>query len=132
MLRGFKEFIARGNVIDLAVAVVIGAAFAAVVDAVVSHIITPVLNVFGGTAADGLGFHLVSGNASTFVDIAAILNAVVVFLLTALVVYLVFVVPMNKYNERRQRRGPETPEEVAEDVALLREIRDLLRANQPR
>ncbi|HLS50030.1 MAG TPA: large conductance mechanosensitive channel protein MscL [Actinomycetaceae bacterium] len=130
MLQGFKEFIARGNVVDLAVAVVIGAAFSAVVDVVVSSIITPILNVFGGATARGFGFHLISGNAGTYVDLAAIINALIVFFLTALVVYFVFVLPMNKYNERRQRRGPQAPEEVAEDIALLREIRDLLQAQR--
>lgn len=132
MIKGFKEFIMRGNVVDLAVAVVIGAAFAAVVDTVVSSIITPVLAAFGGAQTDGLGFQLVSGNAETYIDLAAIINALIVFLLTALVVYLVFVVPMNTYNELRARRLPAVAEVVEgeREVELLEEIRDLLRTRQ--
>ena len=132
MLKGFKDFIMRGNVIDLAVAVVIGAAFAAIVDTVVSSIITPVLNAAGGAQAEGLGFHIISGRADTFVDLAAIVNAIVVFLITAAVVYVLFVLPMNKLQERRARGVEPEPEPQAEDIALLEEIRDLLKTGGPR
>ncbi|USQ79513.1 large conductance mechanosensitive channel protein MscL [Ornithinimicrobium faecis] len=125
MLQGFKDFIMRGNIVDLAVAVVIGTAFAAVVDVVVSSLITPLLNAMGGAEASGLGFHVISGNPATYMDFAAIINAVIVFLLTAAVVYFVIVVPMNKVNER-MGFGKEEEEAPAEDVALLTEIRDLL------
>ena len=130
MLKGFKEFIMRGNVVDLAVAVVIGAAFAAIVDTVVSSIITPALNAAGGADSEGLGFMLLPDRADTFVDLSAILNAIVVFLITAAVVYLLFVLPMNKLQERRARGQEPEPEAPAEDVLLLQEIRDLLRAQQ--
>lgn len=127
MLKGFKEFIMRGNVIDLAVAVVIGAAFAAVVEVVVSSIVTPLLNAMGGAEASGLGFEIISGNEGTYMDFAAIINALIVFLLTAFVVYFVLVVPMNKFNERRKAKlGIVDEEEVTDEVATLREIRDLL------
>lgn len=127
MIQGFKEFIMRGNIVDLAVAVVIGTAFAAVVDTVVSSLIEPLLNSFGGAQSAGLGFHILSGNDATFVDLSAIINALIVFLLTAAVVYFLIVAPMNKMVEMRRRgQVDEEPEEVAEDVALLREIRDLL------
>ncbi|MGC5582926.1 large conductance mechanosensitive channel protein MscL [Ornithinimicrobium sp. W1679] len=129
MLKGFKEFIMRGNVIDLAVAVVIGAAFAAVVEQVVSSLVTPLLNAMGGAEAEGLGFEIIDGNPSTYMDFAAIINALIVFLLTALVVYFVLVVPMNKFNELRMR-GKEEPEEISEEIATLREIRDLLAARR--
>ena len=129
MLKGFKEFIMRGNVIDLAVAFVIGAAFAAVVTTVVSSIVTPLLNAMGGAQASGLGFEIIDGNPATYMDFAAIINAIIVFLLTALVVYFALVVPMNKFNERRNR-GVEAPEEVSEEIATLREIRDLLAARR--
>lgn len=125
MIQGFKEFIMRGNIVDLAVAVVIGTAFAAVVDVVVSSLITPLLNAMGGAEASGLGFHVISGNPATYMDFAAIINALIVFLLTAAVVYFVIVVPMNKVNER-MGYGKEEEEAPAEDVALLTEIRDLL------
>lgn len=127
MLKGFKDFIMRGNVIDLAVAVVIGGAFATIVDTVVSSIITPVLNAAGGAEATGLGFEIVSGNPDTFVDLAAIINAVIVFIITAAVVYFIFVLPMNKFQERRARGQEPEPTPPAEDIALLQEIRDLLK-----
>ena len=130
MLKGFKEFIMRGNVVDLAVAVVIGAAFAAIVDTVVSSIVTPLLNAAGGAESEGLGFHIIAGQGDTFVDLSAIVNAIIVFLITAAVVYFIFVVPMNRFQERRARGQEPEPEAPAEDVLLLQEIRDLLRARQ--
>lgn len=129
MLKGFKDFIMRGNVIDLAVAVVIGAAFAAVVETMVSNIVEPLLNALGGAEAEGLGFRLVSDNPNTYLDFAAIINALIVFLLTAAVVYFVLVAPMNTFQEMR-KRGVEEPEEVSEEIATLREIRDLLAARR--
>lgn len=125
MIQGFKDFIMRGNIVDLAVAVVIGTAFAAVVDTVVSAIITPLLNALGGANASGLGFRIIGSNSATYVDFAAVINALIVFLLTALVVYFVIVVPMNKVNAR-MGFGQDEEEAPAEDVALLTEIRDLL------
>ena len=129
MLKGFKDFIMRGNVIDLAVAVVVGAAFAAVVDTMVSSVVTPLLNAAGGAEAEGLGFRLISDNPATYMDFAAIINALIVFLLTAAVVYFILVAPMNKFQERR-KKGVEEPEEVSEEIATLREIRDLLAARR--
>jgi len=132
VLKGFRDFIMRGNVIDLAVAVVIGSAFAAIVDTVVSSIITPVLNAAGSAEVGRLGFHIVGGRDDTFVDLAAIINAVVVLLITAAVVYFIFVLPMNKFQERRKRGQEPEPEAPAEDVLLLQEIRDLLKTQSPR
>lgn len=133
MIKGFKEFIMRGNVVDLAVAVVIGGAFAAVVETVVTSVIEPVLNRVGGAdAATGLGIQLgAPRNTETFINLGAVINALIVFLLTAAVVYFVFVVPMNTFNERRLRGREEPAEEISEDVALLREIRDLLGRQAP-
>lgn len=131
MLKGFKEFIMRGNVIDLAVAVVIGAAFAAVVEQVVSSLVTPILNSLGGAEVGGLKWEIISGRPDTAMDFAAIINAIIVFLLTAAVVYFVLVLPMNKMAEARKRRlGIEDVEEVSEELATLREIRDLLSARR--
>lgn len=128
MLQGFKKFITRGNVIDLAIAVVIGTALAAVVNTVVASLVNPLLaRLGGGTVGEGLGIQLGDeGNPDTFINIGDMINAVIVFLLTAAVVYFILVVPMNKIIERR-KRGQEEEEEVAEDTALLREIRDLLK-----
>ena len=123
-MQGFKDFIMRGNVVELAVAVVIGSAFAAVVNKVVENLINPILAAVGGVNADGLGYRLRSSNPATFMDFGAIITALITFLITAAVVYFVFVLPMNKFNERRGLEVPETDSEV------LAEIRDLLKANR--
>lgn len=130
MIQGFKEFIMRGNIVDLAVAVVIGTAFAAVVDAVISALITPLLNSFGGGELGRFGFRILSDNPETFVDLATIINALIVFLLTAAVVYFFIVLPVNKVVERRRSGAEPEPEEVGEDIMVLREIRDLLASRQ--
>jgi large conductance mechanosensitive channel len=128
MLKGFKDFILRGNVIDLAVAVVIGAAFTALVTVFGEALINPTLAALGGVDAIGLGFEIRSGNPATFVDLGAIITAAITFVLTAAIVYFIFVGPMNALAERRKKQlavEPE-PEEIPADVELLREIRDLL------
>lgn len=131
MLQGFKDFILRGNVIELAVAVVVGTAFQKVVDTFVSAIITPLINAVGAPESTGLGFALRPDNAeNTFINFSIIINALIVFILTAAVVYFVFVLPMNKLNERRARGVEPEPEPLAEDIELLREIRDELRARR--
>lgn len=127
MLKGFKEFILRGNVIDLAVAVVIGAAFAALVGAVTTGLIQPIINViFGllGIGADGVGGTISLPEGQTL-DLGLIITAVITFLITAAVVYFVFVAPMNAAKDRFTNA---TEEELAEETQLLREIRDLLAA----
>lgn len=124
MVKGFKEFILRGNVIDLAVAVVIGAAFAALVTAFTDALITPLINlVLGG----GVDAGQIVVNDQVF-DISLLINAIITFLITAAVVYFIFVVPMNKFKERSARNAAPEEEEVDEQVVLLREIRDALRA----
>ena len=128
-MKGFKEFILRGNVIDLAVAVVIGAAFTALVAAFTSSLIQPVLALFGGADTGSIGFYLNPNKPETYVNISAILNAVITFLITAAVVYFVFVLPVNTATKMdRKRRGlpPEEETPVAEDIALLTEIHDAL------
>jgi large conductance mechanosensitive channel len=146
MLKGFKEFIMRGNVVDLAIAVVIGTAFAAVIATFVSSIVTPIVNAAGGDNTNGLGFSLKHTDgvphgskedvlgASTFVDFSAIINAIIVFVITAAVVYFVFVVPMAKIQERRAARlatGEPDPEPKPEEILLLEQIRDLLANGEP-
>ncbi len=128
MVKGFKDFVLRGNVIDLAVAVVIGVAFGALVSSFVSKIVTPVLNALPGAKSTGLGFSIRGGSKSTatFVDISGLINALVVFVLTALIVYLLFVVPMNALAERRKRGLEPESDAPSEDILLLQEIRDLL------
>lgn len=130
MLQGFKEFIMRGNVIDLAVAVVIGGAFTAIVTAFSDNLINPLIAALGGADVSGLGFHIISGNDATFLDFGAVITAAINFLLIAAVVYFVIVAPMNKLKEIQEaRRGINQDEEdvAPTDVELLTEIRDLLK-----
>lgn len=126
MLQGFRDFILRGNVIDLAVAVVIGGAFTALVTVFGEALINPVVAAIGGPDADGWGVQLVEGNDATFLNVGVVVTAVITFLITAAVVYFVFVAPMNKVKERFAKDEELVDEEVPPDVALLTEIRDLL------
>lgn len=107
MLRGFRDFILRGNVVDLAVAVIMGAAFGAVVTSLVENLITPLIAaIFGQPDFGALKFTI---NNSTF-TYGAFINAVVSFLLIAIAVYFFIVVPMNKLAELRARG--QAPEEA--------------------
>lgn len=130
MLKGFKDFILRGNVIDLAVAVVIGAAFGAVVTAFTEKLLNPLIASLGGAKADGLGFYIRPGNKATFMDFGAVITAAVNFLLVAAVVYFVIVLPMNKLSEMRKKGEEPEPEAPSEEVLLLTEIRDSLKAGR--
>jgi large conductance mechanosensitive channel len=125
MIKGFKDFLLRGNVVDLAVAVVIGAAFTAVVNAFVTSFLTPLIGLVSGGGT--LGGQLVVGE-QTF-RWGAFLSQLIAFVLTAAVVYFVVVVPMKKLIERRSR-GEEAGPAAPTQVELLAEIRDLLRAQQ--
>jgi large conductance mechanosensitive channel len=124
MIKGFRDFILRGNVVDLAVGIVIGAAFGAVVTQFVASFLTPVVKLIGGGKPTSGVWHLtrdVTMNWSAFV------NALVSFLLIAAAVYFVVVMPINKFNEMRRRGEEPAPEAVSEEVRLLTEIRDALR-----
>lgn len=130
-MKGFKDFVMQGNVIDLAVGVVIGGAFTALIGAFVDNLIQPIINVFGGGNVNGLAFKIT--NDATLVDIGAILSAVIAFLITAAVVYFVFVLPISHARKLdRKRRGLPEEEEtaVSEDIVLLTEIRDALTAQR--
>ncbi|WP_298076172.1 large conductance mechanosensitive channel protein MscL [uncultured Corynebacterium sp.] len=127
MLEGFKKFIMRGNVMELAVAVIIGGAFTAIVTAFTNGIVEPLLAAVGGSPEFGMGFHLREGNDATFVNIGAVLTAAVNFLIIAAVIYFVMIMPMNKLAELNARRkGIEPEEAAATETELLAEIRDLL------
>ena len=119
----FREFITRGNVIDLAVAVVIGLAFTAVINAVVSGLITPLIGIIGGNDYRDLDFTI---NGSTF-EYGLVINAIIQFLLIAAAVFFLIVKPINVINERRRRGLEPEPIELSDEAALLTEIRDLLR-----
>lgn len=127
MLKGFKEFLMRGNIVDLAVAVVIGTAFTAVVTKFTEVIINPLIAAVGAAEAPGWGFYVRAGDEATFVNIGAVITALINFLIVAAVVYFLVVLPFNKLQERRKRNQPEEEaEEPSEETLLLREIRDIL------
>jgi large conductance mechanosensitive channel len=129
MIKGFREFIMRGNVIDLAVAVVIATAFTAIVASISENLIQPIVALFGGDSDKGWATQLNESNPATTIHWDAIVNSVIQFLIVAAIVYFLFVVPMNKYRERTNT--PTEEEMEAEELTLLREIRDELR-NQTR
>ena len=128
MLKGFKTFIMRGNVVDLAIAVVIGAAFGAVISSFVADILTPLIAaIFGKPNFADLSFTI---NHSVFFY-GALINAIITFAAIAAAVYFFLVAPLNHMAARRAAGTEPVPvDEVAPDVALLTEIRDLL-ARQP-
>jgi large conductance mechanosensitive channel len=130
MLKGFRDFIMRGNVIELAVAVAIGTAFTAVVTQFGKSFVDPLIGLIGGGGVEGGQFTI---NDQVF-DWAAFVNAVIFFVLTAAIIYFLVVAPYNAFEERRKRgRGPVDPPPPPDDIVLLTEIRDLLRAqSQPR
>ncbi len=132
MIKGFKDFLLRGNIVDLAVAVVIGTAFTMLVTKFTDSFINPLIASTGSSdAGQGLGFRIRSGDASTFIDVGGFINAAITFAITAAVVYFFVVVPMKKINEARQRGAEPEPAGPSEDIALLREIRDALQRQNP-
>lgn len=129
MLKGFKDFLMRGNVIDLAVAVVIGTAFTAIITSITENLIQPLIAAIGGSNVSGLSWTIVDGNEKSTIDFAAIITAAINFLIVAAVVYFLLVFPLQKIQERR-RRGVEPGPAEPTDVEVLLEIRDLLRQQQ--
>jgi large conductance mechanosensitive channel len=127
MLKGFKDFALRGNVIDLAVAVVVGTAFTALVNSFTTSFLKPLIALVAGGGING-GTLLIDKQPFTY---GAFLNAVLTFLITAAVVYFAVVLPMKAILERR-KHGEEAGPVVPTEVELLVEIRDLLRAQQGR
>ncbi|GGP48017.1 large-conductance mechanosensitive channel [Streptomyces calvus] len=138
---GFKAFLTRGNVVDLAVAVVIGAAFTNIVNAVVKGIINPLVGAFGTKNLDSYSSCLKgpcegTGDAATGVRIlwGSVLGATLQFLITAAVVYFLMVLPMAKYLARveARRKEKEGTQEVVEitELEVLKEIRDSLVAQR--
>ncbi|WP_307581742.1 large conductance mechanosensitive channel protein MscL [Paeniglutamicibacter psychrophenolicus] len=128
MLKGFRDFIMQGNVVDLAVAVVIGAAFGAVVNSLVENIIMPLIAALVGSPNFD-NFLIVTIGDGVEVKFGVFLTVLVNFILIAAAIYFIVVVPMKHLAEMRQARlGVEEPaEEIDPQVALLAEIRDELR-----
>jgi len=116
MLKGFREFIMRGNVIDFAVAVVIGAAFGAVITSFVGNILTPLIAaIFGQPDFSALTFTI---NGSKFLY-GSFFNAVISFIFVAAAIYFVVVLPMNKLAERRARGADPTVKECPECLSEI-------------
>ncbi len=124
MIQGFKDFLLRGNIVDLAVAVVIGTAFAALVKSFTDSFVSPLIGLIGGGGPEGMSLE-VDGQYFTF---GAFITAIITFVLTAAVVYFVIIVPLKTLQARRAAGKEPEPAAVPEDIALLREIRDSLQS----
>ena len=125
MMKEFKEFISRGNVMDMAVGIIIGGAFTAIVSSMVADIITPIIGMLmGGVDFSSLAVTVGSANLTYGNFIQAIIN----FLLVAWVLFMI-VKAMNKMKRKEEEKPaePEAPAEPPEDIVLLREIRDSLK-----
>ena len=130
MLKGFKEFISRGNVVELAVGVIIGAAFKNIVDALVDGIINPLIAAVIGKHDFSDAFILTLNG--TDVKFGLLITAVINFILMAFAIYFCIVVPMNALNARRKKAEELAEEEASDEVKLLTEIRDALAQGTPR
>ncbi|MEO8350942.1 MAG: large conductance mechanosensitive channel protein MscL [Chthoniobacteraceae bacterium] len=127
ILGEFKTFILKGNVVDLAVGVLIGAAFGGIVKAFTDGIVKPLLGLFGGDP--NVSMHL-----GVF-DIGIVISATIGFMITAAVIFFFVVKPMNFLSEMTRRKAedqPEKPAPLPDDVKLLMEIRDLLKGGHDR
>ena len=125
MMKEFKEFISRGNVMDMAVGIIIGGAFTAIVGSLVADIITPIIGMLmGGVNFSELAVTVGSAQLTYGNFIQAIIN----FLLVAWVLFMI-VKAMNKMKRKEEEKPaePEAPAEPPEDIVLLREIRDSLK-----
>jgi len=123
MIKEFRDFLLRGNVVDLAVAVVIGAAFAALVNSLVADVLTPIIGaIVGKPDFSNLNFTV---NGSEF-NYGNFLNALIAFLSVAAAVFFFVIKPMNTLNRLRGASS----EEVANEIELLTEIRDELRSQR--
>jgi large conductance mechanosensitive channel len=134
LITGFKDFVLRGNVIDLAVAVVIGAAFTGIVTSLVQGLINPIIAAIGGSADlhgtwviplrtlhEGTDQQQVVG-----IQVGTIVSAIINFVLVAAVVYFAILTPVNRLLALRKKGEVAAPKAPSEDVLLLTEIRDLL------
>ena len=123
-MKEFREFISRGNVMDMAVGIIIGGAFTAIVTALVDSILMPIIGaISGGHSVEDMAWKI--GNAS--IGYGAFIQAVINFLLVAWVLFLI-IKALNKAKSMITKPEEETEEEaVPEDIALLTEIRDLLK-----
>lgn len=122
MLKGFKDFIARGNIVDLSVAVVIGTAFTGLVTKFTESIIQPLINRVGAGSDSNYGFLRINIGGGQSIDLNVLLSAIINFVLVAAVVYFLVVLPYKKLRERGQVEQAQDTE-----LSLLTEIRNLMR-----
>ena len=130
MIKGFKDFISRGNVVDLAVGVIIGAAFKNIVDALVDGIINPLIAAVIGKPDFSDAFILTLNG--TDVKFGVLITAVINFLLMAIALYLCIVVPMNKLaalRNAKEKAEKDAAPKISDEVQLLTEIRDALKSS---
>jgi large conductance mechanosensitive channel len=121
MLKGFKEFLARGNIVDLAVAVVIGTAFTALVTKFTESIIQPLINRIGAGGDSDYGVLRINIGGGESIDLNILLSAAINFILVAAVVYFLVVMPYN-----RLRKKGEVEQAQDTELTLLTEIRNIL------
>lgn len=127
VLQGFKEFIAKGNIVDLAVAVAIGAAFTGLVTKFTDSVIQPLIDRVGAGKESSYGILRIDIGGGQAIDLNVLLSAFINFLIVAAAIYFLVVVPYNRI------RGPKADSETAADkeVQLLTEIRDALAGTSP-
>ena len=121
MLKGFKEFLARGNIVDLSIAVVIGTAFTALVTKFTDSIITPLISRIGAGGESDYGILQINIGGGQTIDLNILLSAAINFILVAAVVYFLIVVPYN-----RLRKKGEVEQALDTELAILTEIRNIL------
>ena len=124
MFKGFKDFLLRGNVVDLAVAVVVGVAFGGVVTAFAKDFIGGIIGAIGGSPDFGRAGFTVNNSD---IILGSTINALINFVIVAAAVYFFVVVPVNRLMARRKSGQEPEVESPSEDIVLLQEIRDLLR-----
>ncbi len=128
LVKEFKEFISRGNVLDMAVGVIVGGAFTSIVNSLVNDIFTPFLGmILAGVNFNALGVTIPWGNRP-FINFGSFIQAVISFLLTALCVFAI-VKLVNGFH-RKKKEEPAPPPKPDPQLVLLTEIRDLLKAQQ--
>ncbi|MFC5453385.1 large conductance mechanosensitive channel protein MscL [Prosthecobacter fluviatilis] len=134
MLKEFKAFILKGNVVDLSTGVIIGAAFGTIVTAFTKGIIEPILKAIGGNPNVSLGIKIgefineKGEKTANMLDIGMIINAVIGFLITSAVIFFVIVKPVNTLLAKmKKEEAVAPPPPPAADIVLLTEIRDLLK-----
>jgi large conductance mechanosensitive channel len=129
IMQGFKAFLLRGNIVDLAVAVVVGTAFTAIVNAVVTDMFTPLIAAFGGKHDFSTLTFRLNGSVFKYGDF---INAVISFLIVSAVIYFLVVMPMARLQARRMRGQVAVEDDpvLSDEAKLLIEIRDLLAARE--